>query len=261
MPPSCRAARPCAAARPRCAVRPSSPAASAGTAARMACTSVGRSAGAELAPPAPLRCRRGAAAGAALAFAGASGLRGGIGAARALPWRQVDEVRRRPASASSPVLPCWPMPSTRQPFSRSRITSGAKSESDDTITDQVGPLGDDEVDRVDGERDVGRVLAGRQVDDRPDRQALEERQVLQRRLGGAVGAPHVDRAVARRCTAGEGLLDDVGRHVVGVDRAASRAGRISCELPVQGFAAAQRLEFGRRRRAAPRAASSVRAAA
>ena len=30
------------------------------------------------------------------------------------------------------------MPSTRQPFSRRRITSGAKSESDDTITTRSG---------------------------------------------------------------------------------------------------------------------------
>ena len=36
------------------------------------------------------------------------------------------------------VLPNWPTPRTRQPFSRRRLTSGAKSESEEAITTTSG---------------------------------------------------------------------------------------------------------------------------
>jgi hypothetical protein len=83
--------------------------------------------------------------------------------------------------------------------------------------DHLRALGQREVDRVDGERDVGGVLARSQVDHGPDAQALERALVLDRRLGGAVGTPDVRAAVVLG-DPGHGLLDHIERDVVGVDQ-------------------------------------------
>ena len=83
--------------------------------------------------------------------------------------------------------------------------------------DDLRPFGQRQVDRIHRERDVGRVLARGQVDHGPDPQALEGPLVLDRRLGSAVGAPHVRAAVVLG-DPGHGLLDHVERDVVGVDQ-------------------------------------------
>ena len=72
-----------------------------------------------------------------VAVAGAGDWPAAFGAARALRCSRSTKPSYTPRE-SSPVLPSCPMPSTRQPFSRRRMTSGAKSESDDTITTTAG---------------------------------------------------------------------------------------------------------------------------
>ena len=74
-----------------------------------------------------------------------------------------------------------------------------------------------QVQRVHRHRDVGGVLAGRQVHHRPDAQALEQLLVLERTLGRAVGAAHMQRAMLLQQHRHR-LLHHIGGDVVGVDQ-------------------------------------------
>ena len=80
----------------------------------------------------------------------------------------------------------------------------------------VGPLGQHQVNRVHGQGDVGGILARAQVDHGLDRKPPEDRLVLERTLGRAIGAAHVQRTMCLQQVRHR-LLDDVDRHVVGID--------------------------------------------
>ena len=93
----------------------------------------------------------------------------------------------------------------------------------------VGALGQHQVQRVDGQGDVGGVFARRQIHHRFDQQTLEHVLVFHRALGRAISAAHMQRTVVRQ-EQGNGLLHHVHRHVVGVDQQHHALGTHGCGL-------------------------------